>query len=85
MEEWGGGNSLNYHLLGCEYDSEWAKSVNEDEESYHCRPDGYWQWRVKKKVPLINRYWTPYIGWGLFGPNQGRCKITATILRFNIK
>lgn len=44
--------------------------------------DGSWQWRAKVRIPIWGRYWTPFIGWGLFGPINGRCKFTCTVLRF---
>lgn len=78
-----GGNALNYGLLGVSHDGwfdiKWF--MLQDGEDYWQRPDGAWQYRAR--VPIFGRVWTPYIGWGLFSQVNGRCKFTATILRFN--
>jgi len=78
-----GGNSLNFGLLGVEYDA-WFSLKNcrkENQDGFIKRGDGAWQYRAR--VSVFGRVWTPYIGWGLFGPVNGRCKFTATVLRFN--
>lgn len=78
-----GGNSFNYMQIGVEYDK-WFSLQNwmlQDTKNFWRRKDGAWQFRAK--VPVFGRVWTPYIGWGLFGPVDNRCKFTCTILRFN--
>jgi hypothetical protein len=78
-----GGNALNYTALGVPYDKWYALTnwIIQDTRNFWKRPDGAWQLRAR--VPVFGRVWTPYIGWGLFGPVDQRCKFTCTILRFN--
>ncbi|MCK9622161.1 MAG: hypothetical protein M0R47_16695 [Methylobacter sp.] len=80
-----GGNSFNYMQIGVDYDKWFAFNnwMIQDTQNFWKRPDGAWQFRAKVKIPFIKRAWTPYIGWGLFGPVDNRCKFTCTILRFN--
>ena len=79
-----GFNTFNFLILSiklnvAEY-NEWK--YNQTDRNFWIFSDGSWQYRAHKKIPFINRYWTPFIGWGLFGPINGRCKFTCTIPRF---
>lgn len=78
-----GGNSLNYGFLGVPDDKWWrlGNHMIQDAKRLWVRPDGAWQYRAS--IPVFGRVWTPFIGWGLFGAVEGRCKFTCTILRFN--
>jgi len=78
-----GGNWCNYYLLGVPNDARFVveHQWEQDSKNFWQRPDGAWQYRAAKKTPLGT--WTPYIGWGLFGQVEERCKFTFTFLRFN--
>lgn len=78
-----GGNVLNYTLLGAPYDKWFALNnwMIQDTKRFWVREDGAWQFRAR--ISVFGRVWTPFIGWGLFGPVNDRCKFTCTILRFN--
>jgi hypothetical protein len=78
-----GGNWFNYWVIGVVNDARFVveHQWEQDTKNFWQRSDGAWQYRATKKTFLGT--WTPYIGWGLFGQVEERCKFTFTFLRFN--
>ena len=74
-----GGNAVNYRVLGIRYPVFGANLVNQPIKSWLWvrSTDGYWL--IRKFIPLFGRYLEIFIGWGLFGEVQGRCKFSCTI------
>lgn len=69
-----GGNALNYGLLGCDYIS----FINPFNRAYFKRFDGYWVYRNFWQISST-RNLEVFLGWALYGPQLGRCKIVFTI------
>lgn len=76
-----GGNWVNYKVLSCKADGDWIDNNTKGSTArvWFVRPDGYWMLRAF--IPWGKRYLNLFWGWSLFGPIEGKCKMTASTRR----